>query len=379
MKNVFLTLLLLAMVGCSKFESNSTPEPSPQDIKPIIYTPSVGGTGIGNGVYQALLISDSKTYSIDSDGKLKTMASLGPLSLALPIRSGTLVKETDPTAPYKIILRDGEEINTGILTYSPPIGETPQGLVIFRDLTTFSIPDRKVGALSVNVEQPFIQSMSRAFVAVGSYKTLFYQILDTASGRRTNVEHQEFLAYNDRSCFVRDSRGTVLDSLTGLFTSIPTFVTVSLGARAAFTETSDGTIYVGGWEDPGRVKGGSYLMHLDLAGKLVPAVTTAEFRPLPQPEIPSNSYIANIFVRGEYVLVREIDAISLVELGVDEKISILKGMNVMSMSVSEDAAYFLAEDLKGRRVIGRYEFRTGVTSQLDGTPADSKRIVPLGL
>ena len=281
------------------------------------------------------------------------------VSEVYPSKSGTLI--FTEMGKRILIKKDGtiDEVSIN----APYKGVSGNGDHVFEDLSIYRASQGKIDWLETNLLNPKVQMVSGSLLVLSGDKdkAQVFNIKNKAKFNLTDCYDPQAIAISSKKALINgcgvDSQ--ILDLSNGSLKPIDTSPTNGAwGTRNhEWAKASDGVILLQKSCVPGSK---AYnLCHVNKEG-VISALSKDEFDPA------ASGYTGsignqNLFVDGDYIIVKEATQISLVERKVRRKVPILLGFNVTTISVNQGEVYFVADDSFGNPIGGVYNIKRAQT------------------
>ncbi len=243
-----------------------------------------------------------------------------------------------------LVFPEGEPV--GVEGYF--LGVNEQGDVILSNASIYRASSKSIEKIQTNFSDPYFARASGNFVMLESWSMgeRGIQVLDTISLARYNIANcngSRVAALSKHKLLVDDCGPILMDIRDGSRTEI-----AGMTFGPEFLSTSDGAVFLGwcpgGW-------GENWLCHVDSTGENVTNILTTDLNPNFGYDYKNTA----LFGTGDYFVVKELNKITAVRVGVDSPIEILSGVNVISISVKGSSVYYVAEDYFGKKITGVYD------------------------
>ncbi|WP_436517401.1 hypothetical protein [Ekhidna sp. To15] len=359
-KNLTFIHLLIAtvLIGCS------SEDPLPEtpinfdlfDARAIVFKQASSDDSNING----------NLFKVDNSGKISAVIDSATVTFARTFSKGLYVEIREDGAPD--VRRFYVYHNSSYLEIEDEIngeykGENENGDLIFSDVSILRASSLEIDKLETTLDFPTVQSLSGNLAIITDNSV--FQIFNTVSNVRYNVNGcngPRMEAFPESTMAILDdcSNQILIDISNGNRTvaDISSWNHESLRVsdgiivlNQAMSEVGDFTNYA--------------LGHFDTNGNLS-VLTENIFQPGSSSCMNCGLPNEVLFGNDEYLVVRELNKISLVNRNENNSIStILDGYNVSKVSLGDHLIYYLAEDNLGNPLIGVYDILNKTNQVLD--------------
>lgn len=362
MKKVFIAVFLL--ICAFVFQSCDTENDPKVEIKPNINFDLAGAKAIilkkstehGNG--RITNSENANLFKVDASGKISSVIDSINIAFARAFSEGLFVVTSDQRKFYVKLDNSYTEVQDEIGDYK---GENEQGDLIFSDVSVLRANPFTLDKLQTTLESPIVQSISGNLAIITDNST--FQIFNTVTNIRYNINGcngPRMEAFDNEKALIDDCQNKAL-------------IDMNTGARTAADINSwnnetlrvnDGIIVLTqGLSDTGDLSN-SGLAHVDVNGNLT-VLTDNIFQPGSQPCMNCGNPNEVLYGTGTFVVIRELNKVSVYNRVSHSVTSILEGLNVTGISVQGSLVYYLAEDNLGSPVTGIYNLETEENQTID--------------
>lgn len=249
----------------------------------------------------------------------------------------------------------GSAGNIGAPQGSPSsIGLTTAGSAVYLSdnrIYLYDLATEESDEISVSLAFPTLKGLSGNFIVYGDAGTV--QVLDTVTKNRFNVADcngSDVIALSDTVVLINDCNEKQLMNMADGSRAVLDVAGVSMNHENVLVE--DGAILISQGCNS-DVSLNYDLCHVDSDG-VVTTLTTMGFDVGTAGSVFQDGNNV-LFSDGDYIIVKELNQVSLVQRGSNAKDGILTGLNILSISVKNGVIFYSAEDIQGRPVLGKYD------------------------
>ncbi|MDR1762274.1 MAG: hypothetical protein LBR55_07475 [Bacteroidales bacterium] len=349
MKQIFLKirLFLLSALGHAKNKGDEDKNIGTIEVK-IQFSKPQAIVFKKNLLKTQELTNKTTLFQIDEKGNVSPVIEGITVTHIQPFSYGAYIEIND-TESY-IIFFDNSYIQLPVdynYKYPAPfIGENEEGDLIFRDVSMIKKGSTEFITMQTTLSNPVAVSLSGNFLTIVNADFSIRQIYNTVGGEGYTISEYRIVALDKNTALLSDSR-ELIDMRNGNRTKLE----ISSCLTAIYT--GNGAIMLlSSYHEPPCMSYKNTLGFLDNVGKFT--MLSHDFNLVMWSS-------AALFITDNYYIVKELNQISVVRKGESTKKSILDKYNVISMSVTGDRVFFIAEDLFDNKTMGYYSLTTKET------------------
>lgn len=350
---ILITLLVIILLNSCNSDEEAGPSTPVKfdlaDAKAILFRSPYSEKGTSSNGRTASSGS-SNLFKIDSEGKVSSIIDSVDIELARTFSEGLYVETTGGRKFYVKLDNTFVEIkeNVGNL-----VGANDNGDLVFSDVSILRSTSITVEKLQTSLDYPLVQFISGNLAVIRDEN--IYQIYDTVTKLRYNIggcNGPGMVSIDNNKALIKDCQNKILiDMSTGerFDADISSWNGESLRLKDGVIVLSQSLTQEGNYSD-------FAMGHINSVGKLT-LLSNKIFKPgdscasCGQPN-------TTLFGGDNFLVVKELDQISIFDRSNNEITTILNGLNVIKLSFNNDIIYYLAEDNLGNSIIGIYDIIT---------------------
>lgn len=325
-KLIFIALIATITVGC-KSESNDNSGPVTFNIQ--------GATSFAsNSSNEVFMINEEHEEQDVSDARVTNFKTFPEY----------VIFEVNYSDYYRVY-RDGKQEKMPFNTM--PIHMNSERDLVFSDVSVFRHKTQEIEDFKSNLVSPYVQYASGNQIVIFSSSN--WQLVDTVTNFRANINNCNggLTSLSATRAIVNDCSEDVVFDLLGNYRD-PLSERLALNNEAVYEQDNFGSLILSQTSSQSSV----FLVdELGVARKLFGELTVSASGCMSC--VYANN--SNLFSSEHWIVVKELNRVSYYHRASGSVNYLLEGINVISISLSDDLLYFIGEDNYGNAHVGKVD------------------------